>query len=269
MSLIVTEPGIYAGITDATYHSDSEALSSSGARTVLACPAQFRWDLTHRTEKPAYDWGHAIHARLLGIGSDIVVVDAPDWRTKAARDERDAAYAEGKTPILLAESAAIDVAVQSVRDDQIAGPLFEAGTPELSGWWVDPDTGEWLRARWDWLTEGPDGRIWIVDFKSTADPAPMEFARSSRKFGYHCQDAWYRDAARALGVDDDPAFVLVAVGKTPPHIVTVHQHDPELVALGAQRNRDAIDLWHACRVADEWPAYGSVVHTIEAPRWAR
>lgn len=269
MSLVAAEPGLYADVPDETYHSDTESLSSSGAREVLTCPALYRWGQAHRVERPAYDWGHAVHARLLGVGSDIVVVDAPDWRTKAAREERDAAYADGRTPILAAESDAIDLAVQAVRADPIAGPLFEDGAPELSGWWVDEATGEWLRVRWDWLTEGPDGRIWIVDFKSTTDPAPKEFARSSWKFGYHCQDAWYRDASRALGVHDDPAFVLVAVGKTPPHLVTVHQHDPELVALGAQRNRDAIDLWHECRTSDHWPAYGQVIHTIEAPRWAR
>lgn len=269
MSRVVTEPGIYADVTDAVYHSDIDALSSSGARTVLDCPALYDWCQTHRIEKPAYDRGHAAHARLLGVGSDIVVIDAPDWRTKAARAERDAAYAAGRTPILATESTAIDAAVDAVRADPVAGPLFESGAPELSGWWIDGPTGEWLRVRWDWLTEGPDGRIWIVDLKSTSDPAPRRFAKSSRDFGYHCQDAWYRDAARALGVDDDPVFLLVAVGTTPPHLVTVHQHGPEAIALGAQLNRAAIDLWHQCRTENHWPAYGEVIHTIERPRWAR
>lgn len=268
MSTVVDTPGLYPGVPEGTYHCDTDALSSSGARTVLDCPALYNWGLTNRVERPAYDWGHVVHGRLLGSGSDVVVIDAPNWRTKAARAAQDAAYAAGRVPILAAESEAIDRAVEAVRRDPVAGPLLADGIGELSGWWIDEVTGEWLRVRWDWLTEGPDGVV-VVDLKSTADPAPAAFARSSWKFGYHRQDAWYREGARALGVDPDPAFLVVAVGKEPPHLVTVHQHTPWAVALGERDNRDAIDLWHACRQAGSWPAWGEAIHVIDAPRWAR
>jgi hypothetical protein len=50
-----------------------------------------------REQTKAMGKGQVIHKLLLGIGADIVVVRADNFRTKAAQELRDAAIAAGKT----------------------------------------------------------------------------------------------------------------------------------------------------------------------------
>ena len=52
-------------------------------------------------EKEAFYLGHIAHGIVLeGTENRVVVVDADDWRTKAAKEQRDEARSAGKFPIL-------------------------------------------------------------------------------------------------------------------------------------------------------------------------
>src|SRR5512135_3837265 len=103
--LTITEPGIYDLPAD-VYHADpvpTGSLSSSGARLLLppSTPAHFRWAREHpRPSTPAMDFGRAAHRIVLGVGEDLVEVQADSWRTKAAQQAADEARAAGKTPLL-------------------------------------------------------------------------------------------------------------------------------------------------------------------------
>jgi len=82
--LVIDQPGIYPDVDEIDYHADTlltpsfgPSLSSTGARALLppSCPALFRHQQdAPRVEKPAFDLGHAVHARILGIGLDIAVI---------------------------------------------------------------------------------------------------------------------------------------------------------------------------------------------------
>ena len=76
--MTITKAGIVDGMTDAEYHGDPVAagsISSSGARTLLKSPALYQWERAHRVEKTTYDVGHAVHAAVLGVGADVVLLD--------------------------------------------------------------------------------------------------------------------------------------------------------------------------------------------------
>jgi hypothetical protein len=47
-----------------------------------------------------FDVGNIAHKLMLGRGKDIVVLEFDDWRTKAAKDAREAAAAAGKLAVL-------------------------------------------------------------------------------------------------------------------------------------------------------------------------
>src|SRR5215469_11135399 len=114
---VITEPGIYE-IDEATYHGDpvpGGSLSSSGARKLLppSCPAKFAWERENPPEPTkALDLGTAAHSLVLGIGKPLAWIDAEDWRTKAAKEWRDAARAEGSVPLLLHEFNQVDAMAQ-------------------------------------------------------------------------------------------------------------------------------------------------------------
>lgn len=267
---VPAEDGIYGGIPDTVYHSDKHSLSSSGARDLLASPAKFAWQ---RNQPPKnarhFDIGHYVHGKVLGVGSPVVVIDADDYRSKAAKEQRDQAYADGLVPILRKEVAELDAMAEAVLAHPTAAALFEEGVAELSMWWHDTETGVRCRARTDWLREYPDGRRPIIgDVKTTGTGAsPSAFSATAGKGGLHIQEAWYREAARECGIHDDPWFIFINVEKDPPHLVSLTQLTPRAVELGAARMRAAIDLYANCLANDHWPDYGPDIHTVDLPNW--
>jgi hypothetical protein len=255
-------------LPDAEYHADRGTLSFSGAKLLLppSCPAKFREHMDNPPKpKPEYTFGHAAHALVLGKGAEILEVDAPDWRSKAAREARELAC-NGVAPMLTHELATARKIAKAVHDHPDAGPLFAQGDAEVSLYATDERTGVKLRGRTDWLTT-IDGQLWIVDFKTSDTAEPDRFSRKGAAYRYHCQHAWYVDLVKAVGLSAAPRFVDVVVEKVPPYVVTVMEFDLLSVDEGRRFNREAIDLYAECVRTDTWPDYGPGIHTISLPDW--
>jgi hypothetical protein len=271
---MIDEPGVYTMSAD-DYHDDpvkGGSLSSSGARRILECPARYHWERDHRpASTDAFDFGHAAHKLVLGAGPEVEVVDAQDWRTKSAKERRDAAYLAGKVPLLGDEWGQVIEMAQAIRRHPFAAAIFDPsrGQPEQVLVWLDEETGVWRRAMVDWLPTAQSGRRMVVaDYKTTVSAHPKSLARSVASFGYHQQAPWYLDGVAALGLDEAPAFVFVAQEKTPPYLVTVFQLDETAMHIGAQLNRRALEVYRDCTAADVWPGYSTDVEVIALPRWA-
>jgi hypothetical protein len=270
----VTAPGVY-DMPDATYHADPVAggsLSSSGARKLLPpnCPARFRYELDHpRPANPVFDFGHAAHKQVLGVGAEVVVVDAANWQTKAAREARDKAYAAGKVPVLAGEHDRVLGMAAALRAHPTAAALLNpaAGQPEQSLFWTDDEAGIWCRSRLDWLPNPTDRRMVIADYKTCESAELGHIERAVHNYGYHQQAAFYIDGVKALGLADDPAFVFVFQEKTAPYLITIVQLDPEAERIGRAENRKAIDIYRRCKATDQWPAYSDDIELISLPPW--
>lgn len=276
-------PGVYGGIPDLDYHAHP-ALSSSGARALLppSCPAKFRWEQLHgRPDKRTFDFGHAAHARVLGVGAEIVVVqttakdgakaDAVDYRTKSAGDHRDEIRATGAVPILAAELAVVDAMAEAIRAHPVASVLFDpdrGGHSEQSAFWHDDRYDVDRRARFDWLPAlRPDGRLIVPDYKTTTSAERGAFTKSVSSYGYHVQDVWYRDAVLDLGLADEVAFVFVAQEKTPPFLINVFELDDDWLRVGRVDVDRALGVFADCVATDSWPSYSSEVELITPPAW--
>lgn len=263
---------IIRDLDEAKYHADW-ALSSTGAKTLLECPARFHHQQLHgRPDTAAFDFGHAAHRFILGKGSTIARVDSTDNRRKGVRDELSAVRRNSRVPLdRETYLRGLEVA-KAVKRHRLAGPLFRRGEAEVSVFWTDPDTGVDCRARFDWLTQLADGRDAIVDLKTTAEggASPAAFARSAGNFRYHLQAAWYLAGATAAGlVGPDAVWLWVVVEKAAPHIVTVCQPTQDDLAWGHQLMRDALDEFKSCTLSGVWPAWDDSVETIELPSYIR
>lgn len=267
------KPGLHFDLPEADYHAQRASLSVSGAKKLLppSCPAKFKAALELGEEHRAqFDFGKVAHALALGKGADFDVAPYEDWRSKAAREFRDEAYAAGRTPILAADHAKAVELAAAVAAHPLAGALFTGGEAEVSAAWTDRATGVNCRARFDYLPEQVDGkRLLIPDLKTALSAQPGEFGRSAGRFHYAMQDQWYTDAARALGLDDDPAFLYVVVEKDPPYIVTVGQLREEDKKLGRALNDKARRIYAECLDTDTWPAYTQPdeIAEIALPVW--
>jgi hypothetical protein len=266
----ITKPGIYADLPEKDYRGQVEWLSVTSAKKLLppSCPAKFRATLGMEEHKPQYDFGKAFHAKVLGDGAEVIVVDADSWRSAAARDARDAAYAAGKVPLLASEAATVDAMATAVLAHDTAPLLFKGGAPEVSAFWVDEATGVHCKARFDYLPDKQPGRRLIVpDLKSAASVDPEEFGRAAARFGYLLQQEHYSSALRHLGIDNDPAFLFVAVEKEQPHLVNVGQFaDADTVRLSAAALDKALRIYRECLATDTWPGYSGVTN-LSVPSW--
>ena len=261
---------IVLDLDEEDYHADP-ALSASGAkRLIQTCPAIFHWERTHgRPEKRAFDFGHAAHGLVLGIGQPVAVVDADSWRTKAAQEQQKDAYDAGRVPLLTAEWEQVQAMAEALRKDPLAALVLdpERGVAEQSYFWTDERWGVQRRARLDWRTD-VGGRICAVDYKTSVTADPRQIPKRVADFGYHMQDAFYRDAMVAAGLDDDPAFLFVFQEKTPPYLVTVVELDDDAVRAGRARNDRALEVFRDCTEAGIWPGYSDQIELISLPFWA-
>lgn len=269
---MITEPGVYDGLPEDEYHRHS-ALSSTGARKMLppSCPALFRYEQDHPVFKDVFDFGSAAHKMVLGAGPKLRIIDARDWKSAAAREQRDAAREAGFVPLLAHELAQVEAMAAAIQDHPVAGVLFDprgGGKAEQSGFWRDPEFGVMCRFRADWLHHGQQ-RLVIVDYKTTPRADLDSIAKSVGNYGYHQQHAFYVDGVRATGLDDDPAFVFVFQEKMPPWLITVVQLPFEDEQIGRERNRNAIERFRDCTESGIWPAYSDEIELVTLPPWAR
>lgn len=278
MSAEITERGVY-DLDSESYHRDpvperlGGSLSASGSKKLLPpnCPAVFDYLRHHpQPHKDVFDFGHAAHARVLGIGAEIVAVDATDWRTKAAQEAKKAAHAEGKVPLLAEDVEQVEAMAAAIRSHPIAAALLnpENGKPEQALFRQDEQEGVWLRSMLDWLPTSGDGRMIVPDYKTAVSASPAGFAKAVANYRYHMQDAFYRDMVMGLGLADDVAFVFIVQEKTAPYPVTVVELDSEAVRIGRELNREAIDLYAECQSSGVWPGYSEDVELIALPAWA-
>lgn len=264
---IPTEPGLYRDIPDEVYHSDRNSLSSSGARTIIFdSPNEFR--NAERVEKREYDFGHAAHLYVLGKGAELDVVDAPDWRSKDARLAREKIRAAGRVPILKDEDEKAREMARVALEHDLVGAYFAEGEAELSGWWIDPEFGVWLRLRLDWITHLDDGRVIVVDYKTSKASGHRAFKKAAGEYGYYMQMPFYVDGLRALGIEVHD-FVFITQCKTKPYRLSVDRVDHHDVALGHRLNRRAIQIFADCMAEDRWPDDSHEIKTASIPAHIR
>ena len=271
----ITEPGVYS-MPEHLYHRDPVpygSLSSSGARLLLppSTPAHFRWRQDHpEPGTRAMEIGSAFHTETLGDGPAIERVEAGDWKTKSAREKADEARAHDRIPLLAREHDQVLAMAKSVREHDTAGALFERGSGlvEQCLFWQDPDTQVWCRCRLDFLPHPGAPVMYVADLKSTFDASEEHAAKALSSFGYHMQAQWNSTGIKQLRLAEQVVFLFVFVEKDPPHLVHVVTPDADALAVAADRNRKAIDVFRRCMETEQWPGYPDGVTTVSLPRWA-
>lgn len=262
------------------YHADQVAadrvtLSASIARILLAeSPAHARaahprlnpdWVPTH-DEK--FDVGTAAHALLLEGEAAVAVIEAADWRTAIAKEQREEARAAGQIPLLSKHWAAVEQMVNAVKlqiaELEVDPPLFTDGKPEQTLLWEHKGAVA-CRARLDWLR---DDRTAIDDLKTTSRSAnPETWAKTIFSLGYDVQAAFYRRAVKAItGIE--PEFRLLVIETSAPYALCAMSLAPDAMAIADKKVDYALKLWARCLRDDNWPAYDLRVHHIEMPPWA-
>ena len=263
------------------YHSHS-AVGHSALVRIMRSPAHYREYVTNPPEPTtAMVLGTAFHTALLEpdrFSQTFVVTPKFDRRTKEGKAQAEAWESEnaGKTALTADQMDAIQQMVAGVKAHAGAAKLLSSGVAEMSGFWVDPETGIECKCRPDFLAMGGspfagniDRIAGIVDVKTCVDASAEGFARAIATLGYDVQAAFYQDGMGALTGRTIP-FYFIAVEKDAPYAVAAYKASDEMIEVGRAKYRAALQLLKWCRENESWPGYqpGGEIETINLPRWA-
>ena len=276
-------PGANPAVTPAQYHADAlppePSLSNTLMGAMLRSP-RHAWTQHPRLNpawKPrtsdAFDVGHATHAVVLGKGAGAVEVDAPDWRGKDARAERDAIRAAGGIPLLPEQFAAVELMAASVRNilwetGRALAEVFEDKARNEIPHYAVLD-GVICRAMPDHV--GADG--WLYDLKTTTDANPDAVKQSVASYGYARQAAHYLAVHAAATGERAKGMRFVFVEKSPPHegcvvqLVDDEAAEDDWSRIAREECAVARRDWRACLDAGEWPGYRRAILEVGAPAW--
>lgn len=263
--------------TEEEYFADPceiPSLSQSVAHTLVSESPRHGWLQHpklggHRGDPTtATDEGHVLHKILLGKGADIAIMRFNDFRSKASQEERDAALAAGKIPMLEYKLDQIALAAYQLQKTCTAMGYEFTGESEVPiEWYARGAHGPVLcRSRLDHLILS-DGRIF--DVKKTRNANPDYLRRNLHTLGYDIQATAYTRAVEALRPDlqgrIDMTFLFMEL--TPPYSVVPADLSGVFREIGAMRWERAVQLWERCLSRDEWPSYCSSRITLDAPTY--
>ena len=263
---------IHDYITDPAPHP---SLNAGTAHRLITASPLHAWT-QHPRLNPAYesdqssrlDLGTIAHAVILERDhSRIAIIDADDWRTKAAKEKRDEAREAGKLPILAKDMAAVEAMEQAARaailDSELATDFTDA-IPEQTLIWEDE--GIWCRSRPDKATA--DWRI-LFDYKTVAGSAsPTGFGKAILTHGYDLQAALALRGVAHLGLSQRSSFIFVVQEIEPPYAVSFVSLSPEWLKFAEDKLRMAMSIWKGCLRTNDWPAYSHQIAYLEPPPYA-
>jgi hypothetical protein len=274
---ILTLPhGIHRGIPESVYHKPVLGLASkSTLDDVRRSPAHYAAAVSAKAggdegESDAFTFGKAFHCALFEPARFEADYSAePDFgdcrfkENKARRDDWRKANAT-KTPLPMPAMTAILGMCEAVKQHPIAWRLLCDGSPEVTLRWRDPETGLECKGRLDYHC--PARRL-AVDVKTTEDARIDTFRRTVAKYGYHRQDAMYRDGLDVLGAPIDH-FIFIAIEKAPPYAIGLFSLDMKSVAKGRDTIHQDLRALADAFAQDRWPAYSTSIQPLTLPDWS-
>ena len=134
--------------------------------------------------------------------------------------------------------------------------------------WKDEETGLDLKARPDFLVQW-QGRIFVVDFKTTRCRTPRTFYKAAAELGYHRQLAWYQEPVELFGYEVVPEGVFLTSDKSPAHECRVYELPKHDIDLGHRENRAFRREFSWRKDNDDWTDPLSQEAIVgQLPRWA-
>jgi hypothetical protein len=267
-------------VTDEAYYADPcdvPSLSQSIATILINQSPKHAW-LRHPklggvAKKPtvATDAGSIIDDLLLGTGDRLAIIDADDYRTKAAQQARDLARVDGKVPVLRRVYTEAEEIARVLRERLgELGFVFDGQRQVAIEWMEQGEFGPVrCRGKMDHLILEP-GRGAIWDLKKIVSAHPRTCARHAIDYGYDVQQAAYTSAVEKLRPDlaGRIDYVILFCEIEEPFAITPARPSGAMRDLGRARWHRAVRTWERCLRENHWPAYVDGVLHLDPPSWA-
>lgn len=262
--------------TNDEYHA-GPGISKSHLDAISGASPRHYWhkylnpDREPEVSTPAKIMGSAVHAAILEPDLfPTLVVASPgfDRRTKNGKAGYEEFYGQHAGKIVL-EPDDYETCIKvrdAVHTHPVASGLLKNGRAEQSFFAIDPDTGELVKCRTDYMH---DSGAMIVDVKTTDDASPNGFGKSAANYRYIIQTAWYHRVLDCAFGEHPENWLFLAVEKEPPFAVGIYFTESDAVArasIAAQRDFETI-VKH--RRSGVWPDYGMDPQPLLLPAWSK
>jgi len=272
MSANEVVPGLYADMSMAQYLAIS-AFSSGMCHTILSASPLHAWTDSwlnpnrEREDSSKMDLGTYAHALLLEGGHvGLVMIEADDWRAKAAKEQRDEARAAGKLPILAHKLPEVEAMVKTAKEyiaNSEISNVFDTGLPEETV--IFDLDGVRCKIRPDWLTA--DYGL-ILSYKTTAGTANPESWIRTQLPSYDAATVFYEKGVATLSPDDmPPRCVHLVQEQSYPYACSLICLSPAWDDLATRKMWRAVGIWKECLANGYWPAYPDRICHAEPMPW--
>lgn len=250
---------------DREYHAIKDRCSASSLKPLRKSPAHMQAAINNSEESESMALGSLFHCMTLEpeeLSTRYVKTEKFDRRTTAGKIAAEKFAAENKGKIIVDPDdwGKADIMADSARRHKKAGKLLDAAAFVEGVVLFDID-GIPCKAKLDCFAHG-----FVIDLKSTKDASPESFQRDFVKYGYHIQGAFYRRAAKALGMDCR-GFAIIATENSAPFCSAVYELSENALRLGDQIINRLLPVWQECQKTNEYPGYPEVITTLDLPAW--
>lgn len=252
-------------------------LDQSPAHAYLAHP---RLGGSVREPTSAMEFGTLVHKLILGEGASVVSVNADNWKTAAAKQQRDEARAAGKLAVLASDldEAAKILAAFSAQYPAEERALFSRGESERvimidepNAKSADPTARVFARGMLDRvLIDATNNTARIWDVKTCADASPEAIERTIYERHYDMQMMCYEWLLGVIHPElrDRITTQLIFIESAEPYSVVPVELDSMFRQIGRNKLGRAWDSWCQCCATGIWPSYTDKVITLGPPTWA-
>lgn len=269
--------GIVRDLSNAAYHSISDAVSNSGLNDFAKSPSHY-WNRHRNPDRPP----RKVKAgQLEGTLAHCALFEPYEFsRRYAVGPSVNKATNVWKAFVAECAEASIEPISQDQHDTAHAQAAearslrtvhegLATGFAEVSAFWVDPITGVRCRCRPDWVhpveTPAGDGCV-IFDGKTFQDASPEAFARQVDRKAYDRQAALYTDGYEEATGIEVMGFVYIAMETEFPFKASVTMLKPEDLQAARTDYRDLLTRFKVCHDSDTWPGYGDDIELLNMRR---
>ena len=245
------------------------ALNYSGAKQILRSPAHYQnWLKAERKETPALIIGRLVHMAIMmpkEFNNKVHELPECDRRTKDGKAIYEQFVASvGKEDDVITAEQMLTVTSIANSGNQALATLGLQGEPysKIECSITKPYRNILIKGRPDLVTLDKDGKVVVVDFKTTLDASARSFARDIVNYEYHIQNAFYNE------LNNSTRFVFIAIEKEPPYNYAIYELDEQAVNEGRRRMDLACDIYHDCQKFGAWPGYDKSVQALSLPKYA-
>ena len=267
------------------YHG-GPGISASQIKKAIKSTAHFFLEDEKSTERnPNFDMGNAFELLLTepeNFYKSVLIFDTearPDpTKSFAAKVNK-----EWKAEILQSEKIVIDtqqfealqLMVQSCKNDENINSTLKGAKLQLSLFWHDPETGLLLKSRPDVVRYLNEKTVIVNDIKTAQDGSPEGFSKAFANLNYGIQAATQVDAVEsALNVKVDH-YTYTVVEKLPPYLAQVYVLNSEEINFYRQIYKSILKRIKRAQDDEQYKAAGygenasgrAGILELNVPRW--